>query len=472
MNAIDAFVERLKSVGKSGVRRAVFLIAVISTLSLVAAGCGSSDDKSDTSSGTEVEYPTGKEMPTEPVTLDMWWWGEQEAKGATDWLNDTIEGYSKEHPNITIKPTLQTTEGLVPAFRTAAEAGKGPDIQYFWGGIWSLENAFDDYIRPVSDYIPEEELQHYINYDESSFDGKNWAAPWYVQPSFPVLYRNSVFEDAGVEIPEDFDGLLETCKVMNEKGVIPMALGVKDGFLGGWLYSMLGVQNVTLKDVVGATGGDGSFSEPPNSEWWAELQKMRDAKCFNDDINSLELYRGQDRWINGDAAMTIIAGSDIRRFEDEAGADDITPGAMPAWGDGEYAGKLGSTSQTVGITKTTEYPQVAADFIQYMHTPERMNAWFEATGAIPADDRFDSALIKSKAQKSVYDMVLDGAPYLENFIPTQLDSDGVFKNVQLMLSGDVDADAAAADMEQLSKRIRTTDPGLAENFSEWAQTLP
>ena len=97
-----------------------------------------------------------------------------------------------------IKTVLQTTDGLIPAFKAAAAAKKGPDIQYFWGGIWSLDDAWQGNTKPVSDYIPKSELAHYINAKEDTYEGKVWTAPWYVQPSFPVLYRKDVLAKAGV----------------------------------------------------------------------------------------------------------------------------------------------------------------------------------------------------------------------------------------------------------------------------------
>ena len=60
----------------------------------------------------------------------------------------------QEAPDVTIKTVLQTTDGLIPAFKAAAAARKGPDIQYFWGGIWALEDAWAGNTKPVSDYIP------------------------------------------------------------------------------------------------------------------------------------------------------------------------------------------------------------------------------------------------------------------------------------------------------------------------------
>ena len=162
---------------------------------------------------------------------------------------------------------------------------------------------------------------------------------------------------------------------------------------------------------------------------------MRDHKCWNDDINSLELYQAQQRWSQGKAAMTVTAGSDVKKFVKQVGVAKAGVMPMPKWGSGPYAGKLGSTSQTMGITAWTKHPQEAANFIMFMHTPGRMASWFKTTGAFPADDRFNTNLISLPQQKMLFGLVTKGSPYLENFIPPELDGKAMFGQSQLLLGG-------------------------------------
>jgi raffinose/stachyose/melibiose transport system substrate-binding protein len=410
-------------------------------------------------------------FPTGPVNLTMWWWGEQEAAGAKKWLNDTIALYHKKHPNVAIKTVLQTTDGLIPAFKAAAAAKKGPDLQYFWGGIWSLDDAWAGNTKPVSDYIPRSELKHYLNAKEDTFEGKVWTAPWYVQPSFPVLYRKDVLKKAGVAVPRTWAAMLKACDTLNAKGITPFAGGIKDGWFGGWLYAIIGAQGIkSISDVLDATTGKKKFTDPDMAAWWTRLQEMRDHKCWNDDINSLTLYPAQQTWVNGKSAMTITAGSDVKKFVTQGGGKRVGVMAMPKWGNGPYAGKLGSTSQTVGITAWTKYPEVAADFIMFMHTPERMKAWFKTTGAFPADDRFPASQITLPQQTVLFNLVRSGSPYLENFIPTELDSKANFGQAQLLLGGNTDAKGAAQATEKIAQRIRVTQRKLIANFKKWSAT--
>ena len=410
-------------------------------------------------------------FPTGPVKLTMWWWGDQEANGAKEWLAQTVALYQKKHPNVTIKTVLQTTDGLVPAFKAAAAAKKGPDIQYFWGGIWSLEDAWAGATKPVSDYIPKSELKHYLNASEDTWGGKVWTAPWYVQPSFPILYRKDVLAKAGVRPPQTWAQLLAACDKLNAKGITPIEGGVKDGWFGGWLYATIAAQSVkSIGDVLAAVAGKQKFTDPQHADWWKRLQEMRDHRCWNKDINSQTLYPGQDRWVAGAGAMTMTAGSDVKKFVQKVGVAKVGLMTMPKWGKGPYAGKLGSTSQTLGITAWTKYPEVVADFIMFTHTQERMTAFFNQTGAFPADDRFNTKLITIPQQKQLFALLKNGAPYLENFIPAEFDAKANFAHVQLLLAGRESAQQAAAASEQVAERIRRVNRDAIANFATWAKS--
>jgi raffinose/stachyose/melibiose transport system substrate-binding protein len=403
------------------------------------------------------------------ITLTMWWWGDQEASGAKAFVADSVKKYEALHPNITINTTLQSTDNLVPAFEAAAAAKKGPDIEYFWGGINTLEDGWAGNITPISTLLPKSETKHYINASEDTSGGKLYSAPWYIQPSFPVLYRKDVLKKAGIAAaPTTWAQLISDCKTLRAKGITPIAGGVKDGWFGGWLYSILGSQSVkSVNDVKAAVVGTQKFTDPDQAAWWTRLEQMKTADCWNDDIGSLGLYQAQQTWVEGKSAMTITAGTDVKKFVKEVGQSKVGVMAMPVYAHGIGAGKLGATSQTLGVTSFSKYPKEAAAFIEYLHTPDRLTAFYNATGALPADDRFNANLIKIPQIKQLFTMAKAGGPYLENFIPAELDSTGNFQGVQNLLAGKWTPTQAAAAMESEMARIRLTNPKEIANFKAW-----
>jgi ABC-type glycerol-3-phosphate transport system substrate-binding protein len=463
--------------------RTIRTLAVLGAGAFALAACGSSSSSSTApaasdsapapASSAPSETPSASEPAKEPVTLTMSWWGDQEAPGAKKWLEEAIVAYQKLNPNVTIKQTLQTTDGLIPNFEAAAAAKTPLDIQYFWGGIYTQQPGWNGHITPISDLLPADEIKNYTNASmESSFQGKIWTAPWYVNPSFPVLVNTELLKANGLTAPATWDDFLKTCDALSAKGIPTIAGGVKDGWFGGWLYSIIGGQSVTSqKDVLDAVVGNTKFTDPALGDWWTRLQESADRKCWNADINSTELFQAQQQFVSGKAAMTVAAGPDAPSIAAKAGgAPKIEVIAMPKWSDGPLAGKIATTSQTLGVTSWSKHKEQAADFIKFTHTTEQLNAFYEATGALPADDRFDISQVTDPIKAKLFAAGRSGAPYIENFIPSQLDSDAVFKNVQLVLKGTVKGPDAAADMQAQMERLRTKDRELTTNFTNWASS--
>ena len=77
------------------------------------------------------------------LTMDMWWWGEQELPGLQKFVDSSVANYKEA----TVKPMLQDTAVVISQFQTAAAAGNAPDIQYLWNGIYHMESVWLGYLR-------------------------------------------------------------------------------------------------------------------------------------------------------------------------------------------------------------------------------------------------------------------------------------------------------------------------------------
>ena len=76
-----------------------------------------------------------QDLPTDPVEIEVWWWGETEAPGSEEWLEAAQAAYSEQHPNVTFTNNLLSTDALLPSYEAAGQAQEGPTIMYLWGGI-------------------------------------------------------------------------------------------------------------------------------------------------------------------------------------------------------------------------------------------------------------------------------------------------------------------------------------------------
>jgi multiple sugar transport system substrate-binding protein len=143
---------------------------------------------------------------------------------------------------------------------------------------------------------------------------------------------------------------------------------------------------------------------------------------------------------------------------------------VPKWGTGKMADTYVTTAQGWGVTSWSKYPKESADFLMFMHTPERLNAWYADTGVLPADDRMDPSQISQPILKKIFEWDSKAAgANLENFIPSMLDEQANFAGTQLLFSGD----KTPAELGQLSEDViqkwREQNPDAVKNFEIWSK---
>jgi multiple sugar transport system substrate-binding protein len=438
----------------------------LALLVMLFAGCAA-----PAAQQTSAPAPAETSPAAEKVKLVVWWWGEQEAPGAQKWMDETIAKYQEANPNVTIEAVLQSTDTLIPAFQAAAAAKEGPDIQYFWGGVWTLESVWSGALIPLDDLIPAEERAHYINNFERAFDGKQYGIGWYLSGN-PFVYNPKLFEQAGLsttDLPDTWDELKAACTKLNEAGIIPIAGGLKDGWFGGWLFSIVGRQpHDSEKAFMEASVGKSKFTDPQFAEWWSRMKELIDAGCWNKDINSLDYQQGQDLFVQGKAAMIFGNDTFLKGWADVIGWDQIGVMPVPKYSSGKLADTYVVTAQGWGITSWSKYPKQAADFLMFMHTPERLNAWFQYTGVFPADDRLDTSLITIPQLKQIFEWdTTRPGPNLENFIPSMLDEQSNFAGAQLLFAGVKTPEELAQMAEEVIAKWREQNPDAVKNFELW-----
>lgn len=450
-------------------------VAALLTLALVAGGCGGGD--SDSNSGTEgspASKPSTK-LPTGPVEIGILWWGETEAPGSKKWLEATQEAYRKEHPNVTFKNSLQSTDGYLPALSAAQSAKKGPAITYLWGGSYTMDAVWKQAVTPISDLVGMDEAKHYVNHEEAEWDGKIWSAAWYGQPSYPVIYNKKALSEVGLDTyPESFDELVSACRKSAADGVPFIGMGVKDKWGVGRPAQNFLMQTITGADqLLGSVTNEDSFGQPAYRDFFDAWTKMVDAKCFPDDVKSLDMYTGQQRVVSGKAVSTWITGSEVASYVKDMGAKNAGVSLPPQLGSGPYAGKFGSTSQTLAVTSWASDDQkaIAGDFIRFLHTPEMLTSYYEATGVPPADDRFDFSTITTPQVKSVYEWMVDKpGPETENYLPYDIMWKGINEAQVEALTGKVGSvDEMVALTDKAAQTWRDSNRLLLERYKQWAE---
>ena len=440
----------------SNVRRLIGTAAVAVAMVVALAACGG--DGSSDSTATTAD-------PNAKADLTMWFWGELDAPGANAWLKGAADAYQTEHPNVTIKIVEQATDTFIESFQAAASAKKGPDIAAQWATGPVLTQVWGGAIAPLSDLVPADEIAHWKNTSENTFDGKVWAMPVYLL-GLPWAYNTELFAKAGIEAPPaTWDEFISSCEQLRTAGITPLAFG-NDAY---WTTQLMLQSLDSLQDVVDANVGKQSYTDPKFASFEDAGKQAIDAKCFNDDVASVDLSTGQEQFAASKAAMTIGTDGQVRTWAKDVGKEKVGVFKWPVYGDGALKDAYDATQSTsYFVTSWSTQQQAAADFLVYLHTQEQIDAWFEATGVPPADDRFDTAKITDPLDKQLYEFASTGPQvWLQNFFPPQIDLNGNKPAQELIFSGQGDGAAAAKVRQRAAEAWQKANPNDVADWEAW-----
>ena len=192
---------------------------------------------------------------------------------------------------------------------------------------------------------------------------------------------------------------LAACEKLKAAGITPFGIGDKNGYGGAWWFANVGIQGLnSTEELRQAIIGKQSFTDAKYTGWYKLMDDMVKKGYFNEDVMSLDLDQGVRQFWEGNAAMAFGTDGMIKQALTDVGEDKVGVMRTPKWGTGTLA-DAGNATQSISflITKWSKHPQEAADFLTFMHTPDRLTSWYKHTGVIAADSRFDRSLVTSPA---------------------------------------------------------------------------
>ncbi|MDD5659729.1 MAG: extracellular solute-binding protein, partial [Actinomycetota bacterium] len=392
----------------------ILSISILSVFSL--SGCkGASEEATvpeaeQTKETSKAQAEASETKDTgEKINIVFWLGGQWDIPELFDYMTKIANKYMEENPNISIEVVNLASETYFEQFLAAGEAKTGPDIVFTWPGVWTVEYAWKGWLAPLEDYIPAEEMAHYINTESGdAWEGKHYRFPYWLSGR-PVLYNKTLFRKAGLDpdnFPKTWDELLDLCETLKNAGITPWGYGA--GTYGGeHLFGFLGNQMMDspLDIIEMSIGENKKMTDPEFALVWDKIYEMYNLGYFPEDVSSLTTWQGLELFEKGEAAMAFISEVAIGRVSKGFGPENVGAAIPPVYSQGSLAGKYVLEVQGACITSWSKHKQEAADFLVYLHTPEAMAQQYLETKAIIPDDRFDKSIIADPAQLVNYALI-------------------------------------------------------------------
>jgi raffinose/stachyose/melibiose transport system substrate-binding protein len=406
--------------------------------------------------------------------IKMWWWGQQEAVGIQTWMDDTIKKF-KAQTGSSVSPTLMDTSQVIPQFTKAAAGGAVPDVQFLFNGIYHMENVWLGYLKPLNGLVSAATVKQGGGTSLSTYQGKSYRTGFY-SLAFGVQYNKEHFDKAGLNAdspPTTWDAFMDACDKLKTKGYIPLGGGIKDGFLGEWWLVNSLTQNLnSAADALNLFIGKLDWRSPKYHEHWIKLQDLYDAKYWNDDVNSLDLYRGIQLYNTGKASMALNNSAALPDSQKKLGKN---AGFMklPTFGNGKMAPYAIVDTQGFGIPTKAKDPETAAKFIDFMHSPERIKAYWTQSQQIPADARFNPAVINNPLIKSTYNKFIKAKHnvYIADLMPGVFWTDAMFVISQKILGGSMKGEESGDYAAKITQKWKKQNPDQVKHYTTWGKDL-
>jgi ABC-type glycerol-3-phosphate transport system substrate-binding protein len=409
------------------------------------------------------------------ANIKMWWWGEQEAVGIQAWMDDTIKKF-KAQTGATVSPTLMDTAQVIPQFTKAAAAGSVPDVQFLFNGIYHMENAWLGYLKPLDGLVSAATIAKGGGTSLSQYQGKAYRTGFY-SLAFGVQYNKEHFDKAGLDAdapPKTWDAFMDCCDKLKSKNYIPIGGGVKDGFLGEWFFVNALTQNLNSPaDALNLFIGKLDWRSPKYHEHWVKMQQLYDAKYWNDDVTSLDLYRGIQLYNTGKASMAFNNTAALPDSQKKLGKNVVGFMQLPRFGTGKMAPFPIVDTQGFGIPAKAKDPETAAKFIDFMHSPERLQAYWTTSQQIPADARFNPSQITNPLIKQTYTTFVKAKHnvYIADLMPGLFWTDAMMKISQKILGGSMKADQSGEEAYKVTQKWKKQNPDEIKHYTTWGADL-
>lgn len=309
------------------------------------------------------------------------------------YINDAIAGFKKENPGVTIRTTQAVSNTYQPQIRAQLDAKHGPDIMFVWGGSG---NAMATKTLAQADELTDLSSSPWVKRTGTtanslvSYNGKVYALNSYQNPT-GVEYNVDLMKKLKVSPPTTFSQMLDFCKTVSGKGVIPIAIGAQTGYLSIIVPSELANTLVYSKDPNFAKELASGKVKWSTSKLWKdsltkaleEYQQMQKANCFPTNATGYSDTAADQLVASGKALGVDIIASNLPTLQQDAPSMKFDMYSLPATQNASDTVLTLDNGAAWAVAKTSSNQKAAVAFVNYMGEPDQMAAASKANFGVP-----------------------------------------------------------------------------------------
>lgn len=331
---------------------------IMSLIMGLLMGCGSDS--------TTSEDNSDKSNAENPVEFTIWWMENRE--DPVNALEQVIDDFEKENPNIKISMQAFSWEDVKPKVLGAINAGSAPElIQAIPDFTVAIKET--GVLQPVDDIVDEINKKHKFyqsQLDPYQYDGHTWAVPVFGM-NINLYYRKDIFEQNNIQPPTTWNELKKVAEQLHGKEIAALGMPTSNSmYTDQILYNFMITNGGDLYDKEGNI----TFNTPENI---SALKMMKELAPYTPiDADTWWWEQAVENFVGGKSAMVLHLGLPpafwYQNREDERENLGVVPFPIGP------EGTPGSISYSNGFMVTTDdaaKKEAIKKFLVYMHEPNR-----------------------------------------------------------------------------------------------------
>ncbi len=225
-----------------------------------------------------------------------------------DNLNTVMANFTEE-TGISVVDSPIGHEDFKAGILAGVASGVLPDVFSYWAGARVQFVVDAGALQPIDAMWDAAGLDDVVPAGVADaatlYNGERYFIPFNIHYA-ALFYNPKVWAEAGIEVPDTWDGLLEAFAEFEMQGIDPIALGSKFRWPGQFWFDYLLLRTAGPDYRAALMAGDASYEDAEVVHAMTIWQSLIDAGYFVDGANAYDWVDAADQVANGEAAVTLM----------------------------------------------------------------------------------------------------------------------------------------------------------------------
>ena len=324
-------------------------------------------------------------------TISVLFWGSVVDNPAMAIFQQACDDFEKERPEIAVDLSFYSVEQYKSKLPVLMAANRPPDLFMTWCGAYIQPFIEAGKVMPLNRFLHQSaELADRFppgSFDLLTHEGLTYGIPT-TRAVAALFYHPDIFQNLGLSLPQTRSELLTAATKLRSQGIVPVALGNKEPWVGGMLAGQLIYQNQGSLIFEQVKAGTVSWTHRAFVDTAELIQALLAQGTFPDNPNTVGYSESIDLFYTKKAAMLLMGSWFIQHLisQDTPLGDAIGVAPFPLLTENPETGVawMGQTDMNIAISSKCAHTSEAVELIEWLTRPVYQRSLMIDAGLLPA----------------------------------------------------------------------------------------